>query len=174
MSIVAALNFVQDLWPDILAIHRVNEQAFGGDTEADLVDRLRTTGSLILSLVAIEGQEVIGHVDFSPVRIDSTSGTKEAVGLGPLAVRPPYQRRGIGSELVRAALADLRKAGHGLVVVLGHPDYYPRFGFVPAKNHGVRWEHDAPSEAFMVKELITGTLQGVMGIAQFRPEFEGV
>jgi putative acetyltransferase len=159
---------------DILAIHRVNEQAFGGDTEADLVDRLRATGSLILSLIAIEDHEVVGHIAFSPVRIDSTFETKAAAGLGPLGVRPAYQRRGIGSELVRAGLADLRKAGHGLVVVLGHPNFYPRFGFIPAKNHGVRWEHDAPSEAFMVKELITGTLQGVMGIAQFRPEFDNV
>jgi putative acetyltransferase len=159
---------------DILAIHRVNEQAFGGDTEANLVDRLRATGSLILALVAIEGQEVVGHIAFSPVRIDSTSGTKAAVGLGPLGVRPAYQRRGIGSELVRAGLADLRKAGHGLVVVLGHPDFYPRFGFVPAENHGLRWEHDAPSEAFMVKALITGALQDVRGIAKFRPEFDNV
>ena len=140
---------------DIVAIHRVYEQAFGGDPEANLVDRLRATGSLILSLVAIEDHEVVGHIAFSPVRIDSTSGTKGAVGLGPLGVLPAYQRRGIGSELVRAGLAELRKAGHGVVVVLGHPNYYPRFGFVPAENHGIRWEYDAPSEAFMVKELIT-------------------
>ncbi len=87
---------------------------------------------------------------------------------------PAYQSRGIGSDLVRAGLVELRKAGHVIVVVLGHPDYYPRFGFVPAENYGVRWEHDAPSEAFMVKELITGTLQGVVGVAKFRPEFDDV
>jgi putative acetyltransferase len=159
---------------DILAIHRVNEQAFGGDTEADLMDRLRATGSLILSLVAIESQEMVGYIAFSPVRTDSTAGTQAAVGAGSLGVLPAYQRRDIVSELVRAGLADLRKAGHGLVVVLGHPDFYPRFGFVSAENHGIRWEHDAPSEAFRVKALITGALQGVRGVAQFRPEFDGV
>ena len=138
------------------------------------MDRLRATGSIILSLVAIEDREVVGHIAFSPVRIDSTAGTKKAIGLGPLGVLPAYQNRGIGSELVRAGLAELKKAGHDVVVVLGHPDYYPRFGFVPAAHHGVRWEHDAPSEAFMVKELNTGVLQGELGVARFRPEFDGL
>ena len=150
------------------------QEAFGGEAEANLVDRLRATGNLILSLVAIENQEVVGHIAFSLVRIDSTAGTKDAVGLGPLAVLPAFQRRGIGSELVPAGLAKLQKAGHGVVVVLGHPEYYPRFGFVPAAHHRVRWEHDAPSEAFMVKKLITGALQGVRGAAKFRPEFDSV
>ncbi len=159
---------------DILAIYRINKEAFGGEAEADLVDRLRATGSLILSLVAIEDRELVGHIAFSPVRIDSTAGTKDAIGLGPLGVLPAYQNRGIGSELVRAGLAELKKAGYGVVVVLGHPDYYPRFGFVLAEDHEIRWEHDAPSEAFMVKELIMGALQGVKGVAKFKPEFDDV
>ncbi len=143
---------------DVMLIYRINKEAFGREVEANLVDILRATENLILSLVAIENQVVAGHIAFSLVRIDSTAGTKDAVGLGPLGVLPAYQNRCIGSELVRAGLAELKKAGHGVVIVLGHPAYYPRFGFVPAENHEVRWEHDAPSEALMVKELVTGAL----------------
>jgi len=76
--------------------------------------------------------------------------------------------------LVEVGLAACREAGHGIVIVLGHPDYYPRFGFRPATLYGIRWEHDAPDEAFMVVELREGTLDGVRGVARYHPAFEGV
>jgi putative acetyltransferase len=89
-----------------------------------------------------------------------------------MAVRSAWQRRGIGSRLVRAGLEECRRAGHGsVVVVLGHPEYYPRFGFVPASRHGVTWEHPAPAEAFMLLELRPGALGGRGGVVRYAPEF---
>src|SRR5262245_48756412 len=123
------------------AIRRVNEQAFGRSAEADLVDALRARGRISLSLVAERGGEVVGHILFSPVRVDSARGSIAGLGLAPMSVLPAHQRTGIGSLLVRAGLDECRRADHGWVVVLGHPEYYPRFGFVPARRHGLAWEH---------------------------------
>ena len=97
-----------------------------------------------------------------------------ALGLGPMAVLPTRQRQGIGSPLVRTGLAACRDAGHGCVVVLGHPEYYPRFGFTRASRHGVTWEHPAPDEAFMLVELRDGALGGRGGIVRYQPEFGAV
>ena len=96
------------------------------------------------------------------------------LGLGPMAVLPAHQRAGIGSRLVRIGLEECRRAGHGWVVVLGHPDYYPRFGFVPASRHGLAWEHPAPDEAFMIVALRDGTLPPEGGLVRYAPEFGGV
>lgn len=155
-------------------IHHVNRQAFGRDEEADLVDAVRRAGAAILSLVAVSDGRVVGHILFSPVCIESPEATHPAVGLGPVAVLPDFQRQGIGSLLIRAGLDACREAGHGIVVVLGHSDYYPRFGFRPASHYGIRWEHDVPDEAFMVVELRDDALAGVGGIARYHPAFEGV
>jgi putative acetyltransferase len=91
-----------------------------------------------------------------------------------MAVLPEHQRRGVGSLLVRAGLEECRRAGHGCVVVLGHPEYYPRFGFVPASRHGLAWEHSAPDEAFMVLALRDGALDGLGGVVRYAPEFGAV
>jgi len=154
---------------DRSSIHRLNQLAFGRPAEAELVDALRSAGAVLLSLVAVEQGGVVGHILFSPVTIDSAL----AVGLGPMAVQPGRQRAGIGSALIRASLEELRRAGHCAVVVLGHPGYYPRFGFVRASQHRIRWEHDCPEEAFMVLELRPGGLPAG-GVVRFRPEFDGV
>jgi putative acetyltransferase len=132
---------------DAPAIRHVNEQAFGRAAEADLVDALRRHGTATLSLVAVRDARIVGHILFSPVRIESEARSTAGLGLGPMAVLPACQREGIGSRLVRTALEECRRAGHGWVVVLGHPEYYPRFGFVPASRHGLAWEHPAPDEA---------------------------
>jgi putative acetyltransferase len=158
---------------DRVAIRAVNELAFGSAVEADLVDALRARGQATLSLVAVEAERVVGHVLFSPVTIQSGGERVAALGLGPMAVLPTHQRQGIGSLLVRTGLAACRDAGHGCVVVLGHPEYYPRFGFTPARRHGVAWEHPAPDEAFMLLELRDGALGGRGGIARYQPEFGG-
>ena len=154
------------------AIRRVNEQAFGRAAEAALVDGLRAHGRVSLSLVAERDGEVIGHILFSPVRIDSGLESTAGLGLAPMAVLPAHQRAGIGSLLVRAGLAECRRAGHGCVVVLGHPEYYPRFGFVPASRHGLAWEHPAPDEAFMVLPLREGAIAAAGGVVRYAPEFE--
>ncbi len=167
---------------DLAAIRAVNELAFGTAAEADLVDALRARGQATLSLVAAEGHRVVGHILFSPVTIesggepggDSGGDSAAALGLGPMAVLPTRQRLGIGSALVRAGLAACRDAGHGCVVVLGHPEYYPRFGFTRASRHGVTWEHPAPDEAFMLVELRDGALGGRGGIVRYPPEFGAV
>jgi putative acetyltransferase len=156
---------------DRLSVRTVNEQAFEGTEEADLVDALRDRGGLTLSLVAVRDAEIVGHIAFSPARIVSPGSEIAAVGLGPMAVLPACQRLGIGSRLVRRGLELLRESGHRVVVVLGHPEYYPRFGFVPGTRFGVNCEFDVPDEVFMVLELRAGALRGQGGTVQYQPEF---
>jgi putative acetyltransferase len=156
---------------DAGAIRFVLEQAFGESNEADLVEMLRRRGAITLSLVAVQENEVVGHILFSPVTIESAGSTLNAIGLGPMAVLPPYQRKGIGSQLVRIGLEQCAQAGHEIVVVVGHPEYYPRFGFAPAKQRGIRCEFDVPDDVFMVLELREGAVGGRGGIVKYQPEF---
>jgi len=160
---------------DIDSIRYVNEQAFGQIAEAAIVDKLRNRNALTISLVATEDNEVVGHIAFSPVVIESQCSSFEAVALAPMAVLPAHQRKGIGSQLVRAGLEECHRLGHDVVVVLGHPDYYPRFGFVPGKQRGIDCEFEVPDEAWMVLELREGALAGRSGTVKYQPEFqEGV
>ena len=163
-----------ELPEDVEAIYSLNQEAFERTTEANLVNNLRMSNAMTLSLVAIKNNKIVGHIAFSPVTIESDQTTVNAVGLAPLAVSPELQRSGIGSQLVEEGLNRIRTAGHDLVIVIGHPEYYPRFGFVPAKKYGIRWEHDVPEEAFMIKELREGALKGVRGTVKYRPEFNEV
>ena len=150
---------------DVGAIRAVNDAAFDQPLEGRIVDALRTHGAVRLSLVAeVEGR-IVGHILFSPV----TSAGGDGLGLGPMAVTPDHQRRGIGAALIEAALARLRAAGFPFVVVLGHHEYYTRFGFVPASRYGLRCEWDVPDEAFMVHVIDpAGTAAGMI---RYRPEF---
>jgi putative acetyltransferase len=153
------------------SVHRVNELAFGTPSEADLVNALRENAHPYISLVAIDEDQVVGHIFFSPVTIESASDSFTAMGLAPMAVLPEYQRQGIGTLLVREGLQDCRRIGHEVVVVLGHPEYYPRFGFVRASSKGLRSEYDVADDVFMVAELTTGALKGRTGLVKYRPEF---
>jgi serpin B len=137
------LTFVrEEQGGDIAAIRRVNELAFGQTAEADLVDTLRREGAVAVSLVAEVDGAIVGHILFSPVEIRSARFVGSGVGLGPMSVLPSLQRRGIGSALVREALRRCRAAGRTVVVVLGHAEYYPRFGFRPAGDFGLRSEYE--------------------------------
>lgn len=156
---------------DAAAIRRVNEEAFGGTDEADIIEKLRSRQAFTLSLVATRAGVVVGHILFSPVNIESENLSFTAVGLGPMAVLPDYQRQGIGSKLVRAGLEECRLSGQDIVVVLGYPEYYPRFGFVTAMPKGIACEYDVPEEAFMILELIEGALDGRSGTVKYQPEF---
>ncbi|MDI1482725.1 N-acetyltransferase [Polyangium sp. y55x31] len=159
---------------DIAAVRHVNECAFGRPGEASLVDALRRAEAVTLSLVAEQDGCVVGHVLFSPVVIDREDGREVAQGLAPMAVLPAWHRKGIGSTLVREGLERLREAGHGAVVVLGHPAYYPRFGFEPAARFGLRWEVPGHDEAFMALSLREGFLGTRPGVVRYRPEFGAV
>jgi len=157
---------------DFDSIRYVNEQAFGQKAEAAIVDKLRNRNALTISLVATMENEVVGHIAFSPVVIESKSSSFKAIALAPMAVLPAYQRKGIGSQLVRAGLEECRRLAHETVVVLGHPDYYPRFGFVPGKQRGIDCEFKVPDEAWMLLELKEGILVGRSGTVKFQPEFQ--
>ena len=126
---------------------------------------------MTLSLVAIADGHVIGHILFSPVHIVAESQSADALALGPMAVLPVHQRRGIGSALVRRGLEECRSAGCSALVVLGHPKFYPRFGFVPASRFGIRWEYEVPNDVFMAMELQSGALAGCGGVVKYHPEF---
>lgn len=158
---------------DIEAIRHVNEEAFGGKEEADIVDALRKRSATVLSLVATDEGRVIGHILFSPVIIESESSSFGAVALAPMSVLPEYQGKGIGSELVRAGLDECRALGHELVILVGHADYYPRFGFVPARERSIECEFEVPDEAWMLLELREGALGGRKGTVKFQTEFGG-
>ncbi|MGI9108250.1 MAG: GNAT family N-acetyltransferase [Pyrinomonadaceae bacterium] len=159
---------------DHAAVRRVNERAFGRPNEAALVDALRETVHPQISLVAVKDVQVVGHIFFSPVSIESGDAVFMAMGLAPMAILPERQRQGIGSLLVQEGLRACRQVGCEVVVVLGHPEYYPRFGFIPASQKGLRCEYPVPDEVFMVIELKSNVLAGREGLAKYRPEFSEV
>ena len=155
---------------DLDAIREVNDRAFEGTLEGRIVDALRPSGELI-SLVATVADRVVGHIAFSPVTVEPSSPTVRFAGLAPMAVLPEFQRHGIGGQLVRAGLDACRRSGYGAIVVVGHPDYYPRFGFVPAHTRGLKYEAPVPDDVFMVLELVPGAIAGPPGVVRYRPEF---
>ena len=156
---------------DIPAIRDVNERAFGAPAEAHLVDRLRAANKAVVSLVAQHGDQVVGHILFSPISVTNSPTTFRGVGLAPMSVLPEFQKTGIGSRLVRDGLAACQRAGYDIVVVLGHVHYYPRFGFSRAKDYGLDNEYKA-LDAFMVLELKKGVLPTIRGLVQFAAEFQ--
>jgi len=159
---------------DRVAVRHVDEEAFGRPDEAQLVDLLRERGGALLSLVAVVRGRVVGHVLFTPVRLESPDRALDGAGLGPMAVLPAFQRAGVGSRLATDGIARLRADGCPFVVVLGHPEYYPRFGFVPASRHGVRCPWPVPDDAFMLLALDPARVQGASGVARYRDEFVAV
>jgi putative acetyltransferase len=156
---------------DTSSVRTVNELAFGQPTEADLVERLQQVCTTSLSLVA-EADAVVGHILFTPVVVEGAGRQVVGMGLAPMAVLPERQRQGIGSALVRRGLEILRERGCPFVVVVGHPGYYPRFGFERASFHGLasQWE-GVPDDAFMVSILDVDAMAGVSGVAKYRDEF---
>jgi putative acetyltransferase len=167
---------VRPEWPgDEAEIRRIVLAAFGGPAEADLVEALRASDAWLpgLSLVAIEDGEVVGHALFTRAAIETAGHRLAIVALAPVAVAPARQRQGIGGALVRAGLEWARANGERIAIVLGHPGYYPRFGFEPAVPRGItcafaQGEHES---AFMALALQPGALDGVRGLAQYAPAF---
>jgi len=158
---------------DIPAVRVVNGRAFEQFVEADLVDRLRAECPEAISLVAESEDQIVGHILFTPALLPGEGETLQGMGLAPMAVLPEHQREGIGSRLVEAGLHILREQSCPFVIVLGHPKYYPRFGFEPASRHGIRcqWE-GVPDEAFMILFLDESTRLAARGVARYRDEFD--
>jgi len=158
---------------DRAAIRAVNEAAFESSAEADIVDSLRAhQGDEVVSLVAERDGDIAGHILFSRVAIVGHEGLK-LMSLGPLAVLPGHQRNGVGSELVRDGLIRCRESGAQAVVVVGHPQFYPRFGFVPAHRYAILCEFDVPDDVFMLVELTPQALSGVSGVVVYDAAFGG-
>ena len=157
---------------DVPAIRRVNELAFGQPQEAGIVDALRVSCEEFVSLVAECEGEVVGHILFTTATIEMTGGAVRGMGLAPLAVLPSHQRQGIGSALVRHGIGVLRERGCSFIIVVGHAEYYPRFGFERASGYGIRCQWDGvPDDAFMILLLDKCAMEGVTGVARYRDEF---
>ena len=160
----------QETPEDVPGVRQVEVDAFGRTAEADLVDLCRARGKASLSLVAMKDKQVVGHVLFTPVRLDPPHPGWFGLGLGPVAVLPECQRQGIGSRLIEFGLELLREGGIDFVVLLGDPAYYSRFGFIPASEFGLGNEYGAADE-FMVRELKPGVLRGASGVVKYVDEF---
>jgi putative acetyltransferase len=154
------------------AVLLVNRLAFGREDEARLVDALRDGGYARVSLVAEADGQIVGHILFSTLPIVTPEGTIEVLALAPMAVVPTHQRQGVGSMLVREGLGTCAEVGHRIVIVVGHPEFYPRFGFSAKLAGRLRSPYSGP--AFMAIELVPGALEGVEGEVQYPPPSAGL
>lgn len=154
---------------ELAQIRKINEAAFGGTYEADLVDQLRHDGHALISLVAELDTGLAGHILFSRMWIRTAAALVPAVALAPVAVLPEHQRQGIGSLLIRRGLELLRDRRERIVIVVGHPAYYPKFGF--STQQAGLLESPFPREAFMALELVPGALDGIQGPVVYPPAF---
>ncbi len=155
-------------------VYSLNAAAFGQENESKLIDLLRASEHFIpeLSLVARSESGAVGHILFTKLKIEGPDGAAyDTLALAPVAVLPSLQHLGIGSQLVREGLKRAAELGYSSVIVLGHAEYYPRFGFEPASKWGIRTGYDVPDEVFMAVELKPGALAGKAGLAAYPEEF---
>jgi putative acetyltransferase len=152
------------------AVYAVNLAAFDNASEAELAEALRAEARPVISLVAELAEKVIGHIMFSPASMAAHPDLR-IMGLAPMAVLPEYQRKGVGSALIEAGLEKCRNLGMNAVIVLGHPAYYPRFGFQPSSRFNMESEYDVPAEVFMALELEPGVLSEVSGRVGYHDAF---
>lgn len=170
------LSFVSEPDADPEAIHQVVTAAFGRPNEAELIAAIRNSPNFIpkLSILAAEDGVVLGHILFSPIIIAAPVQSTPALALAPLAVIPARQRHGIGTQLVQAGLLECRELGHSIIVVLGNPRYYSRFGFQTASKFNIQAPFPVPDEALMMLELEPSALTGVSGTVRYPAYFEEV
>lgn len=157
---------------DHRAVFELNQDVFATDAEARLVDALRSEAIPAISMVAEVDDAIVGHIFFSPVTIGGRGGDLRIMGLAPMAVQEKFQRQGIGRQLVEKGLKTCQEAGTDLVFVLGHPDYYPKFGFQPVAPLGLHYADPKLDVCFFVKELKAEALQGVVGTVAYHPVFD--
>ena len=156
---------------DAVRVFEINRRAFETEVEAKLVDVLRSQVDRLISLVAELDGEVVGHILFTPVTVEGGNASLKTMGLGPMAVLPEFQRRGIGSKLVRVGLAACRTLGEQAVFVVGHPEFYARFGFELAAPKDLHFGDSACDPYFFVAELEPGALTGLSGSVAYHPAF---
>lgn len=163
---------------DYSGIRETNVMAFNkGKNEARLVELIRDSGQFIpnLSLVAVKNDGmVIGHILFSIINLVTEQETVHTLGLAPMAVKPDYQGSGIGSSLVNEGLRVCKALGYKHLFVLGHPNFYPRFGFLPASHFGIEPPFPVPDEVFMALEIKKGSLSKLQGKIEYPPAFNAV
>ncbi|MBN1572176.1 MAG: N-acetyltransferase [Deltaproteobacteria bacterium] len=158
---------------DQKSIYDLHLSAFGRRVEPELVGKIRSKENFIpeLSLVAVNENKILGHLLFSIITIESEGKEIPVLALSVISVLPEYQKKGIGTKLIKRGLEKCRRLGHNVIIVIGHPSYYPRFGFVPASGYGLSVPFEAPDEAVMAAELAHGALNGISGTIQYPPEF---
>jgi putative acetyltransferase len=162
----------QETKEDINEVYVLHEGAFGQPQEANIVDKLRNNCEGLLSLVATENGKIVGHILFSPAEIEGPYGAIKGVGLAPMAVLPSMQRHGIGTQLINKGIEELRRLQYPFIIVLGHHEYYPHFGFERASLYGIKCQWDGiPDEAFMILWLDKSKAGQVSGVAKYREEF---
>ena len=159
---------------DTEAIWNINADAFETEAEANLVNVLRDSGCTFISLVGEVDNKAVGHILFTPVELTGNSNKLKIIGLAPMAVLQQYQNKGIGSNLVKTGIELCKSKGYDAVVVLGHPGYYPNFGFVPSVTYGIKSEYEVPDEAFMMLELVPNSLKNHQGIIKYHELFNSV
>ncbi|MGE6365244.1 GNAT family N-acetyltransferase [Bacillus paramycoides] len=151
----------------------LNEE-FSDKTEHELVSRIRECDAFIpeVSIVAVD-EEIVGHIMLSKITIEQDGATVDSLALAPVSVAPSHQKKGIGGKLIAAAIEKAKELGYGSVVVLGHQDYYPKFGFKKASDWNIKAPFEVPDEVFMAMELRENALQGVEGVVQYSEAFSG-
>jgi len=159
---------------DIVNVWKINAEAFQTIEEADLVNALRDSGTSYISLVYEKNEELVGHILFTPVKLIGEPSNLKLMGLAPMAVIPNLQNKGIGSSLIKAGIQQCINDGYDAVFVLGHPDYYPKFGFVPSVKYGIKSEYDVPDNVFMALELKEGVLNEAQGTIKYHEAFGSV
>jgi len=163
----------EEMPDDYGQIRHVNDQAFKCPDEGRIVDQIRAKEKEIISLVAQIEEKVVGHILYSPVWIDCDQTPIKGMGLAPMAVLPEYQNKGIGSMLVKEGLRRLQEREYPFVIVVGHPEYYPRFGFERASKYKLKCQWDGvPGEAFMAIIMNRSVMKDVKGIAKYMEEFD--
>ncbi len=157
---------------DLITIKEINNKAFGQPEEGNIIDKIRASGSQILSLVAEIDQKIVGHIFYSEAEIEHDNERIIGMGLAPMAVLPEYQKQGVGKKLINESISILKKKPIAFIIVLGHEDYYPKFGFDKASKYGISCQWDGvPDEAFMIMILDKEKMENVHGVARYRDEW---